>query len=117
MISSKYNQGTTTELHYNGRDCRLLLHVNDHATLEDVMADGYFDLPNRNRGAHPWISPGYLIDVNAFDGYARLRVMSMGADNADLKTMAVTTPVLFDQKPKRRPGRPKESDRQQATVN
>lgn len=114
MIDSKYSRGTTTLVHDNGQGCHVLLHANDRATLNDVMATGYFDLANRNRGKHPFITEGDLIDVNAFDGYARLRVMSMDDQHQSIETLAVTAPVMFDEQPKaevkRGPGRPTKAE-------
>lgn len=112
MRSGAYNMGTTTELSFNGAGCRFLLHVNDRATIEDVLKPGFFDLANRNRGKHPWITPGDFIEVDAFDGYVRLRVMTMDDNHASIETMPVTGPVMFDDhdkpkaRPKGKPGRP-----------
>lgn len=113
MIDSKYIRGTTTLVHDNGRGCRILLHANDRATLDDVMTTGYFDLANRNRGHHPFFTVSDLIDVNTFDGYARLRVMSMDDQHLTIETLPVTAPVRFDEqgKVKRGPGRPTEAER------
>ena len=108
MIDSGYNRGTTTELAFNGAGCRVLMHVNARVTIEDVMKPGFFDLANRNRGAHPWITPGDFIEVDAFDGYAKLRVMSMDESHASIEVMPVIGPVMFADhaKPKAKRGRP-----------
>lgn len=115
MTPGNFHKGTTTELHYNGHGRSILFHVNDRASLEEIMADGYFDLANKNRGNHPWIKPGDLIDVDAFDGYARLRVMTMDGNHASVTTLAVIPPVMFGQEPekpaaKRGPGRPPKAE-------
>lgn len=103
MIDSKYHKGDgLTRVHYNGQGHAFWCYVNRHASVDEIMADGFFDLANKNRGRPgqiieaDMVTPGDLIEIEAEDAAVRVRVMSMDQNGCSLTVKPFGEPLYFD---------------------
>jgi len=102
MIDSKYAKGVLTRVHHNGLGQSLYFYVNRHASIDEIMVDGFFDLANKNRGRPgqiveaDMITAGDWIKVDAADACAEVRVMSMDTSGTSLTVKAISPPMVYD---------------------
>ena len=96
MLDTKYHTGRMTLAHDNGVGFAAWSYQSSIATISETLEPCFFDLANRGRKRNPMLKVGHMIEIGASDGWAKVRIMSMGEDFEGITVCPVMPVFRFD---------------------